>query len=58
MEGERCTLLTCPGGFGTYPWVDRAAGLHGLVFLRDRLRRIGNAERAMIDAEPINQYPG
>ncbi len=30
--------------------------------LYDRVRRIGNAERAMltavIDAEPINQYPG
>lgn len=33
----RCSVLSSPGMYGTYPWVDRQSGLYGIVFLKDRL---------------------
>jgi CubicO group peptidase (beta-lactamase class C family) len=33
----RCDVLSSPGMFGTYPWIDRETGLYGIFFLRDRL---------------------
>ncbi|MGB0086896.1 MAG: serine hydrolase domain-containing protein [Rhodomicrobiaceae bacterium] len=49
MTNGRCSFELSPGAFGTYPWVDRTAGLHGLIFLKDRLPRIANAELALRD---------
>jgi len=49
MEKGRCTFESSPGAFGTYPWIDRAKGLHGIVFLKDRLQRIAGQERALRD---------
>lgn len=49
MAQGRCTLESSPGAFGTYPWIDRARGLHGIVFLKDRLQRIAGQERALRD---------
>lgn len=39
----RCTLVSSPGAFGTYPWIDRQSGLYGIFFLRDRLPRVVDA---------------
>lgn len=36
MNG-RCTLMSSPGFFGTYPWIDRRTGLYGIFFTRSRL---------------------
>ena len=32
-----CTLVSSPGAFGTFPWIDRQSGLYGIFFMRDRL---------------------
>jgi len=45
----RCTFESSPGLFGTYPWVDRETGLHGVIFLKDKLRRVAAEERALRD---------
>jgi CubicO group peptidase (beta-lactamase class C family) len=37
---RRCTLVSSPGAFGTYPWIDRQSGLYGIFFTRVRLPRI------------------
>lgn len=50
IEAERCTFESSPGLFGTYPWIDRASGLHGVIFLKDRLRRIAEEQRALRNA--------
>lgn len=47
---DRCTFETSPGLYGTYPWVDRESGLHGVIFLKDRLRRISEEERTLRNA--------
>ena len=49
VEG-RCLFESSPGLFGTYPWVDRASGLHGVIFVKDRLQRIAEDERALRNA--------
>ena len=49
MAKGRCTFESSPGAFGTYPWIDRAKGLHGIIFLKDRLQRITGQERALRD---------
>jgi CubicO group peptidase (beta-lactamase class C family) len=33
----RCALVSSPGAFGTYPWIDRGSGLYGIFFTRTRL---------------------
>lgn len=48
-DGARCSFESSPGLFGTYPWVDRESGLHGVIFLKDRLRRVATEERALRD---------
>lgn len=49
-----CTLVSSPGAFGTYPWIDRSSGLYGIFFVKDRLPRIGEhlvtARKAVLDA--------
>lgn len=47
---QGCLLLSSPGAFGVYPWIDRVSGLHGVIFLEDRLARIATEERALRDA--------
>ncbi|MBI1338946.1 serine hydrolase [bacterium] len=47
---ERCVLLSSPGAFGVYPWIDRETGLHGVIFMQDRLGPIANDVRALRDA--------
>ena len=37
---RRCTLVSSPGAFGTYPWIDRQSGLYGIFFTHARLPRI------------------
>lgn len=39
-EDGRCTLVSSPGAFGTYPWIDRQSGLYGVFFTRTRLPKI------------------
>ena len=48
-DGTQCSFESSPGLYGTYPWVDRASGLHGVIFLKDRLRRVATEERALRD---------
>jgi CubicO group peptidase (beta-lactamase class C family) len=50
MTAGRCSFESSPGAFGTYPWIDRAAGLHGLIFVKDRLPRIVDAELELRDS--------
>jgi hypothetical protein len=30
-------MVSSPGAFGTYPWIDRDSGLYGVFFLKSRL---------------------
>lgn len=50
---RRCTLVSSPGAFGTFPWIDRQAGLYGVFFTHLRLLRVvddfANARKAIID---------
>lgn len=39
-DGGECTLVSSPGAFGTYPWIDRQSGVYGIFFLHDRLPRV------------------
>jgi CubicO group peptidase (beta-lactamase class C family) len=51
VEGaDRCAMLSSPGAFGVYPWIDRASGLHGIIFLQDQFNRIAADERVLRDA--------
>jgi CubicO group peptidase (beta-lactamase class C family) len=36
----KCILVSSPGAFGTYPWIDRESGLYGIFFLKDRLPNV------------------
>jgi len=49
LEGARCTLSSSPGAFGAYPWIDRRAGLHGVLLVKDQRPRIAAAELALRD---------
>jgi aspartyl aminopeptidase len=42
-------MLSSPGAFGVYPWIDRPNGLHGVIFVEDRLARIADEARAFRD---------
>jgi CubicO group peptidase (beta-lactamase class C family) len=35
-----CGLVSSPGAYGTYPWIDRKTGIYGIFFLKDRLPRV------------------
>jgi len=37
---HRCMLVSSPGAFGTFPWIDRRSGLYGIFFTRDLLPAI------------------
>ena len=51
---HRCMLVSSPGAFGTFPWIDRQSGLYGIFFTRVRLPKVvGNfnaARKAIIEA--------
>lgn len=51
-QAGRCEMISSPGAFGTYPWIDRQSGLYGLFFLKSRLplvaKDIGEARAAAI----------
>lgn len=36
-QAGRCEMVSSPGAFGTWPWIDRKSGLYGLFFLKSRL---------------------
>lgn len=40
MDAGRCTLVSSPGAFGTFPWIDRRSGVYGIFFTRTRLPRV------------------
>jgi len=48
-DGAMCSFESSPGLYGAYPWIDRTSGLHGVIFLKDKLRRIAAEERALRD---------
>jgi CubicO group peptidase (beta-lactamase class C family) len=44
---HRCMLVSSPGAFGTFPWVDRKSGLYGIFFTRVQLPKVvGNFDAA------------
>jgi CubicO group peptidase (beta-lactamase class C family) len=51
----KCILVSSPGAFGTYPWLDRQSGLYGIFFLKDRLppvvEHLTKARAAMLATE-------
>jgi hypothetical protein len=47
MQDDRCALESSPGAYGAYPWIDHDAGLHGIIFIKDRLPRIIAAALAL-----------
>lgn len=36
----RCNLVSSPGAFGAFPWIDRKSGLYGIFFTRTRLPKV------------------
>jgi CubicO group peptidase (beta-lactamase class C family) len=44
---SECTMESSPGALGTYPWIDRKAGLYGVIFQDDRLQRVARDVRAL-----------
>ena len=52
--GGACSIVSSPGAFGTYPWIDRRHDLYGLFFMRRRLplveRDIQAARRIIVRA--------
>lgn len=51
---HRCKLVSSPGAFGTFPWIDRQSGLYGIFFTRTRLPKVVDqflaARKAVIGA--------
>lgn len=39
-DGRRCSRVSSPGMSGTYPWVDRAARIHGVLFMKVPFRTV------------------
>jgi CubicO group peptidase (beta-lactamase class C family) len=35
-----CTVVSSPGAYGTFPWIDRRSGVYGIFFTKDLLIRI------------------
>ncbi|MGN6535117.1 MAG: serine hydrolase domain-containing protein [Mesorhizobium sp.] len=48
-HGDRCWLVSSPGAFGTYPWIDRRTGLYGVFFLKYHLPKVVEDLRAARD---------
>ncbi|WP_307432688.1 serine hydrolase domain-containing protein [Labrys monachus] len=44
--GSRCSVVSSPGAFGTYPWIDRRHDLYGLFFMQRRLPLVEKDIRA------------
>lgn len=42
----QCIMISSPGAFGTYPWIDRSSGLYGLFFLKLHLPLVAADLRA------------
>lgn len=55
-DAGRCTLVSSPGAFGTFPWIDRRSGVYGIFFTRTRMPRVVGdlvaARRAILAAAP------
>jgi len=51
---HQCMLVSSPGAFGTFPWIDRKSGLYGIFFTRVRLPKVvvnfAAARKAIIEA--------
>jgi CubicO group peptidase (beta-lactamase class C family) len=51
---HHCMLVSSPGAFGTFPWIDRKSGLYGIFFTRVRLPKVVKnftaARKAIIEA--------
>jgi hypothetical protein len=46
-------VVSSPGSWGTYPWIDRGRGIHGLFVVKNRLPAVApyiDAARSTIDA--------
>ncbi|MFT3721974.1 MAG: serine hydrolase domain-containing protein [Hyphomonadaceae bacterium] len=43
----RCTLMSSPGAYGFYPWVNRENGTYGLFAVVDRLPNVADGIRAL-----------
>lgn len=48
-NSNRCSLVSSPGAFGTYPWIDRRTGLYGIFFLKYHLPKVAEDLRAARD---------
>jgi len=46
---DRCWLVSSPGAYGTFPWIDRRTGLYGVFFLKHRLPAVAADLRAARD---------
>ena len=51
VEGnsDRCWLVSSPGAYGTFPWIDRRSGLYGVFFLKLRLPAVAKDLREARD---------
>jgi CubicO group peptidase (beta-lactamase class C family) len=57
------SMVASPGAFGTWPWVDTAAGIGGVFFTRNALGNVESGVRgitvatriAVLDGEPIGE---
>lgn len=51
-----CTLVSSPGAFGTFPWIDRTSGTYGIFFVDSRLPKVAayfyQARRAILAQKP------
>lgn len=48
-NSDRCWLVSSPGAFGTFPWIDRRSGLYGVFFLKHRLPAVAKDLREARD---------
>jgi CubicO group peptidase (beta-lactamase class C family) len=52
-DDGRCGVVSSPGSWGTYPWIDRGRGIRGLFVVKNRLPAVApyiDAARSTIDA--------
>jgi CubicO group peptidase (beta-lactamase class C family) len=58
-EGH-CTLVSSPGAFGTFPWIDRQSDVYGIFFLKGRSREILphllTARRVVLDSNTVGAH--
>lgn len=41
-----CTVVSSPGAYGTFPWIDRRTGTYGIFFTKDLLLRLARPMRS------------